>query len=81
MDVMQGGRMLWVWVQHHVEMVMAADVSSAVLITNDIKVLQIVSTLYSFNTVLYPNTQQGTQTATPLVLLWDSYQQMRITII
>jgi hypothetical protein len=51
MDVMQWGRMLWVRVQHHVKMVMAADVSSAVLITNDIKVL-----LFTVSTQCYTQT-------------------------
>jgi hypothetical protein len=76
MVIMQWGRMLWVWVQHHDKMVMIADVSSAVLIKSGSKVLQNVSALYHFNTALYPNTPQGTQTATPSVSLWDSCQQM-----
>jgi hypothetical protein len=76
MDVVQWGRMLWVWVQHHDKMVMTADVSSATLIKSGSKILQNVSTLYHFNTVLYPNTPQGTQTATASVSLWDGSQQM-----
>jgi hypothetical protein len=71
MDVMQWGRMLWVWAQHHIKILLIADVSSAALI-----VLQNVSTFYHFNTVLYPNTLQGTWTATASVSLWDSYRQM-----
>jgi hypothetical protein len=32
MDIMQMGRMLWVWVQNHDKMVMIADVSVVALI-------------------------------------------------
>jgi hypothetical protein len=80
MDVVQWGRMLWVWVQHHDKMVMIADVSSAALIKSGSKVFQNVSTLYHFNTVLYPNTLQGTQTVTASVSLCDGWQQMGTTI-
>jgi hypothetical protein len=80
MDVMQWGRMFCVWVQHHDKMVMTADVSSAKLIKSDSKVLQNVSTLYHFNTMLYPKTPQVTQIATDSVLLWDSCQQMGTTV-
>jgi hypothetical protein len=68
--------MLWVWVQHHNKMVMIAAVSSAALIKSGSKVLQNVSNLYHFNTVLHLNTPQGTQTAAASVLLWDGCQQM-----
>jgi hypothetical protein len=68
MDVMQRGRMLWIWVQHYNKMVMIADVPSAALIKSVSRVFQNVSTLYHFNTVLYSNTLQVTQTATALSL-------------
>jgi hypothetical protein len=80
MDVVQWGRMLWVWVQHHDKMVIIADVSSAALIKRGSKVLQNVRTLYHFNTVLYPNTSHVTQTATASVLLWNGCQQMGTTV-
>jgi hypothetical protein len=79
MDVVQWGRMIWVWVQHYDKMVMIADVSSAALIKSVSKVLN-VSTLYHFNTVVYPNTLQGTQTAAASVSLWEGCQQMGATL-
>jgi hypothetical protein len=63
MDIVWWGRMLWMRVQHHDKMVMIDDISSAVMITSRSKGLQNVGNLYHFNTVLYPNTPQGTQTA------------------
>jgi hypothetical protein len=80
MDVVQWGRMLWVWVQHHDKMIMIADVSSAALIKSGSEVLQNVSTLYHSNTMLYPNTPQGTQSATPSVSLCDGCQQIETTV-
>jgi hypothetical protein len=44
------------------------------------KVLQNGSTFYHFNSVLYPNTPQGTQTAAASVSLWDGCQQMGTTV-
>lgn len=61
-------------------MVMSADISSAALIKSGRKVLRNVSTLYHFNTVLYPNTLQGTRTTAALVSLWDGSQQMRTVV-
>jgi hypothetical protein len=45
MEVVQRGRTLWVQVQHHVKMLMTADISSAAMIKSGSKVLQNVSTL------------------------------------
>jgi hypothetical protein len=51
MDIVQWGRMFWVWVQHD-KMVMSADISSAVLIKSGSKVLQNVSPFYHFNSAI-----------------------------